>query len=184
MQRRFALLFLLLALISAALAQDSYEALLARAKTGDVTLDYAQLRYAFSASPASHTYSDHDDVQAGYKALHAKDFDKALKISDQILKQKYVSLEGHFIGYVAASELGNKDDAQSRRDILKHLIDGILHSGDGKTPATAYIVISTDEEYFLLHHVWGAGLPKLQSLVADKGHSYDKLVFTGDDGNE
>jgi hypothetical protein len=53
------------------------------------------------------------------------------------------------------------------------LVDSILSSGDGKTPETAYHVISVDEEYAVLNTL-GFKVVK-QSLMESKGHSYDKM---------
>jgi hypothetical protein len=53
-------------------------------------------------------------------------------------------------------------------------ISEILKSGDGKTPETAYIVYSIDEEYRLLTYL---GMkPEMQMLSVFEGQYYDILV--------
>lgn len=52
----------------------------------------------------------------------------------------------------------------------------VLNSGDGKSQATAYTVISTEEEYIILR-VFGLR-PGKQSLLSENGHYYDRLDAT------
>jgi hypothetical protein len=62
------------------------------------------------------------------------------------------------------------------------LIDSIRSSGDGKSPATAWVVISVDEEYAVLRAL--GFKPSGQSLLRQNGHSYDVMKTKSDDGTE
>jgi hypothetical protein len=60
-------------------------------------------------------------------------------------------------------------------------MESVLKSGDGRTPESAYTVISTDEEYAFLG-VLGLKM-KTQSLIKVKNSSYDLLEVVDKEGN-
>jgi hypothetical protein len=66
--------------------------------------------------------------------------------------------------------------------VFRGLIDSIRSSGDGKSPATAWVVISVDEEYAVLRAL--EFKPSGQSLLRQNGHSYDVMKAKNDDGTE
>jgi hypothetical protein len=88
--------------------------------------------------------------------------DTFIKDSEAWLKQCPVDAKVHLM---RASLLMKKDDFQGHfyhRMMYYGLMTSIVSSGDGKSPKTAYKVISVDEEYTFLNHI-GAKL-KRQSL--------------------
>ena len=82
----------------------------------------------------------------------------------------------------AHRQLGNAEKADLHKFLFEGLIQSVEKSGDGKTPATAFVVISTDEEYVLLH--WQGLQPTGQSLINQDGHSYDKMTAVNSKTNE
>jgi hypothetical protein len=83
---------------------------------------------------------------------------------------------------VAQRELGQADLAAYHKFVFEGLLNSIRNSGDGKTVDTAFIVISTDEEYALFNYL---GLrPQSQSLIKEKDHNYDRMVALDPRTNE
>lgn len=111
-----------------------------------------------------------------WSALKEKNYQDALKNADVVLKADYADIDTHYVEYLAYNELKNGDLSNIHGFIFHGLLKSITDSGDGKSPDTAFQVIEVHEEYVLLHAL-GIGLPKQQSLVQSKGHSFDKITF-------
>lgn len=153
---------------------DSYESLLARLKGGDRTVDFKALRMAYAESKGYNPYGGASEARrAMFAALNAKKFEEALKQADKALERNYLDIMGHVVAQAAQRELGHADKADFHRFVAIGLVNSILASGDGKKEETAYVVISTDEEYALFQVL---GLhPMGQSLAHKDGHSYDVM---------
>jgi hypothetical protein len=176
-------LLLIFFLCRAAFAQETpkakltYEDMVERAKGGDQTIDFRQLRLAYMDSK---TYSKGPDTETQKKAmmaaLNSKDFPGAIKNADVVLASNYVDMDAHFAKYIANRELNATDRADFHKFVLQALMKSITDFGDGKTPETAFQVIQVHEEYVLLRFM-GVGLPESQSLLHKNGHSYDEIKF-------
>jgi hypothetical protein len=182
--------FILLALVAVArptAAQrkpSEYSTLLASLKAGNTDVDYARLRLSYMDSPERKEAKDTSDSEkAMMNAFNAKDFAKAIGQADIVLANEYVNLDAHLVEAVANKQLGAVEKADFHRTVLHGLIDSILKSGDGKSPKTAWVVISVHEEYVVLQ-VLGFTLSQ-QSLLHQDGHSYDEMKAKNDqDGSE
>lgn len=126
--------------------------------------------------------SDRDSRQKMFAALNAKDYQNALELANKILAGNFLDINAQFGAYVAHRELGDADDAEKHKFFLQGLIRSIEKSGDGKTPATAFVVISTDEEYALLN--WQGLRATAQALLNQGGHSYDRMTALNPKTNE
>jgi hypothetical protein len=117
-----------------------------------------------------------------FAALNAKEYEQSLEPAGKILAKNYVDLNAHFVSYVANRELGRTERATFHKFMFDGLMKSITGHGDGKTPETAFVVISTDEEYVLFNFL---GLrPAGQSLVNQDGHSYDRMAANDPKTNE
>jgi len=156
-------------------AKPTYEALLERVKKNDQTVDFKELRLAYTETREYGPYGgDAASRRNMFAALKANEFDKALESASTILAGNYLDIMGHFGSFVAQRELGHADQATYHRFVFEGLLNSIKNSGDGKTTDTAFVVISTDEEYALFNYL---GLrPTDQALIKEKGHSYDKMT--------
>ena len=154
--------------------KQKYEALLEKVKAGDPSVNFKDLRMAYTESQGYSPYGgDSEAGKAMFSALKDKDYEKALGYADTILRQKYVDIFAHLVSALAYTELKNPERAKYHHAIVEGLIQSILKSGDGKSIETAYVVISTDEEYALFNVL---GLRRAsQALVKDKDHNYDKM---------
>jgi hypothetical protein len=54
----------------------------------------------------------------------------------------------------------------------------ILVTGDGKSAATAYVVIAVEEEYSLMRAL--GDRPKNQALIHQDDHAFDRMEVTDD----
>jgi hypothetical protein len=164
-------------------ATAEYKALMERAKNGDQTVDFRRLRLAYADSDAYGKADTDGQKEAMWAALNAKDFHAAIKNADAVLEGDYADMDAHFVKSAAYSELRQTDLSDIQKFIFRGLLKSITDSGDGKTPETALQVIQVHEEYVVLHSK-GVGLPKSQSLVQSKDHSYDKIVFNDPDNGQ
>ena len=87
------------------------------------------------------------------KAYREKDFTKFATLSKAWLEQVPVDAEIHYVRAQALTNLGEWSGAAYHWHCFYGLIHSIAASGDGKTPETAFKVISVSEEYSLLGEI-------------------------------
>ena len=158
-------------------AGPKYYDLLAKLQGGDTKIDFRALRIAYSATDDASAYgSDRDERQVMNKALSDKKYKDAIKSADKILKTDYVNPYAHAAKAIAYRELGDAAKSEFHKAVYLGLINSIVAGADGKTPETAYVVISTEEEYAVMQALgYQAGG---QSLQNSGGHTFDVLRGT------
>ena len=163
---------------------SEYATLLAQLKAGNTGIDYVRLRLSWMDSPEYKHAKDTTKEEEGMgAALGQKNYAEALKDAEVVLASDYVNMDAQFVAYAANDGLSNKEKAEFHRTVFRGLVDSILHSGDGKSAATAWVVINTHEEY-VVFRVLGYR-PGNQSLMNADGHSYDVMkVKSAEDGTE
>jgi hypothetical protein len=178
-----AVLLFLLPSVAAQEPAPTYAALLEKVKAKDPDVDFAALRMAFTETDAYAPYGgDRDTRKAMFAALNEKNYAKAVECAEKILAQDFLDINAHLGAARAHKELHNDERADFHRDVGMGLITSILRSGDGKSPETAFVVISTDEEYVLMNFL---GIrPSGQSLLHKDQHSYDLMKGTEQDSGE
>jgi hypothetical protein len=156
---------------------SAYQKLVQRVKGGDRSVDFKEIRLAYSDFSEMHSVPDTAaDKKAMNEALRAHQYEAALKHAEVVLDADYVDMDAHFGEYIADRELKRPEPAAFHKFVLEGLLKSITNSGDGKTPETAYEVIEVHEEYVLLRFM-GVGLPESQSLLRKDQHSYDEIKF-------
>lgn len=159
----------------------SYVGMLERARRGDRSIDFGAMRMAYTETADYNPYGG-DVRREMFGALGASKFEEALSVAEKALEKNYVDLNAHYVAFVANRELKRVDRAEFHRTMFAGLIESIQRSGDGKSAETAFVVISTTEEYVLLNVL---GLrPAGQALIHDKGHSYDLMTGVDPKTNE
>lgn len=192
MSRHYIIALLVLFLSSTALysqqeqpksKQSEYASLLARVQGGDLSIDFQRLRFSYMESPERHKAKDtSDEEKAMWQALNKKDFKKAIAAADVVLANEFVNLDAHFVEFQAYRGLEDAAKSDFHKSVFSGLLKSITGSGDGKSPETAYIVISTHEEYVVLGVL---GLqPGKQSVMHEGGHSYDLLEAINQESKE
>jgi len=150
---RFFLLAFFVFAFSPAFAQGGgqavYDMFVAQLKGGNTSTDYQALRYAFAETPAYNPYGLGPTSEM-MRASNGGDLDQALKLAEQILASNYVDIDAHMVSFSVYSRRGDMEKAEFHRAVARGLISSISASGDGKTPETAFPVISVREEYIYL----------------------------------
>ena len=167
----------LLVVASAPLAiAASYDELVAQAKQRPADVDYAALRQAYAESDRYDGYNtDLVALRAPLlKAYADGNCDTVLKQGQAILEKNYVFLDAHFMLSACYRKLGQIAESERHVAATRGLAQAILASGDGKTPATVFVVISVAEEYSVIG-IQGARRIQ-QALIAEGGHNYDVIT--------
>ncbi len=165
-------------------ADPSYADLVKRAAEGDLTVDFKALRLGCAATKGCNPRGEDFDRYSMRQAMAQMQYEKALDFARKLISIGFVNIEAHNISARAYQSLNMPDQAKMERDLTNALLRSITNSGDGKSKATAYRVITEDEEYFALAAL-KLPLPISQSLVEDKQHAYDVLsVEDPDTGRE
>jgi|SRR3982750_2407100 hypothetical protein len=168
--------------ISESPGKSRYADLLEELKNGDTKIDYKALRIAYSETKDASPYgADRDARKAMNAAFNQKKFKEAIKAADEILKSTYVNADAHAVESLAYRELGNAQKADFHKAVYLGLLNSIISGADGKTAQTAYVVISTDEEYSVMRAL-GYSVSS-QSLSNQGGHTFDILTGTDPKAN-
>ena len=92
-----------------------------------------------------------------FAAIEQEDWSGVESLAIPWLEACPVDIDIHIAQAVALDELGREEESGHHLLWHKGLVDSILRSGDGRTPETAWVVISIAEEYSILH-VFGMSL--------------------------
>ncbi len=167
---------------SVAAPHESYDALVAKAETDGLSVDYTALRVAYAASDRNDPLGFSMDRNIGVmmNAMNGGDCDKALENSERVLKASFINILAHLVRSECLNKRGELARAAREDTIIGGLRDSIFLSGDGDTKKTAFVVVTLDEERFVL---LTKGLKETQqALIQDEGHSYDRVEGTSKDG--
>jgi hypothetical protein len=129
-----------------------YEDLVAQVKQGRTDIDYAALRSAYAESAFYDGYNTDIMSLRGplQKAFADGDCEGAIRQGQAILEKNYVFVDAHFVLGVCYRRLGQAEQSERHTATARGLIKAIFASGDGKTPETAFVVISVAEEYSVI----------------------------------
>jgi hypothetical protein len=163
-------------------AQPAYESLLERAQRGDPGLDFTALRMASAARLAKASAADPELRKKMFEALHQDQWAAVIETGNQVLAQNYVDIDAHMFVAYAHEKSHEPEKAALHRTVGNGLMRSILASGDGRTPKTAFVVVSVEEEYAVLRH--HRLTPGEQTLATTEGHSYDVLTAQTDTHEE
>jgi hypothetical protein len=152
---------------------SEYNALVARAQKLDSTVDYGDLRWAYTRTKA---YSPdkgeaHDRAAKMWSAFDQDRLDEALKEARAVLELEFVNIDAHVVSSTIYRGRDDSTHAYFHNILFGKLVESILHSGDGKSKKSAYKVISVAEEKPVLG-VLGLSAHG-QSLVIDNGNGLD-----------
>ncbi|MCD4786377.1 MAG: DUF4919 domain-containing protein [Candidatus Eremiobacteraeota bacterium] len=153
----------------------TYKQLLGKALKFDKSLDFEKLRLAYARTSY---YNPYDNSQKKTKdemmaALKAKQYKKSIALANSLLKKNFLNPDAHLICFYAYRGLKDKKNASFHNYMLNGIVASILKSGSGKTPASAYKVISIKEEYAVLGSLSLSVLK--QKLIRKNGNDYDKM---------
>ncbi|MCL4239129.1 MAG: DUF4919 domain-containing protein [Anaerolineae bacterium] len=151
-----------------------YDELLAAAQASPAGADFHTLRMAYARSGAYAPYTfNRASVQMLHQALTARDLDAALEAAHDLLSANYLDIEAHMVADYVHTLRGSGEQAAYHRAFAQGLIGAILATGDGRSQDTAFIVLSTAEEYTVLRLLGYQST--MQRLVREDNHAYDVL---------
>ncbi len=146
--------------------------------------DFFSLRMAFTKSEL---YSPYDRSTSKRHArmrelMDDEKYSEALMIADSIFTKNFVDINTHlYCGYIYR-KIGDDENSNLHYNIYDGLIHSIIASGDGKSPKTAFLVISTDEEYIILEHFQ---MQHLEQWLSHEGvYDFDVMRAKTQDGKE
>lgn len=146
---------------------DEYSKLVARAQSGDQTVDFHALRFAFLKSAAHKRGGLLGDSMAlqkeMYAAVQANDAAKARTLAENLISADYINMHGHKVLRQACAILKDQACADREHFIEFGLLNSITHSGDGKTCKTGWEVVTVAEEYFII--AMSGARPQGQALI-------------------
>jgi hypothetical protein len=160
-------------------ADATYDKLVQRAKAGDPTVNFAELRVAYvkSTSYRRNRGEDADRLSALRKAMFEaadkRDAAAIIPICNAILDKNFIDLDAHKFLKHAHDDLGHRDLAEHHRVIELGLLKSITAGKDGRSAATAWSVVTVDEEYFVLRMLEVKLIE--QRLVPIGAHNYDVM---------
>lgn len=130
----------------------NYNTLLERVKASNPDIDFFQLRMVYANTSDYDPYNDElsNYKKSMYDALNDNNYKEAIEHARGILKRNYVDIDAHLVCEIAYDGLKNAEKRDYHSYIADGLIESILHSGDGKSPETAFIIIDISEEYEVL----------------------------------
>jgi hypothetical protein len=137
-------------ILNYAKADKDYIALVAKFKREEGTsLDFDAIVRIY---PLTSNYSPYANVEQAQKLLafesmEQQNWEACLTATSLILEENYTSLTGHYGAMVCHSELGQSDLSQYHNVMLDGFMDAIWRSGDGKTPASAFYITSSNDLY-------------------------------------
>lgn len=141
--------------------------------------DYTALRMAYAAQPGfSSFWNVEPERQAVFTAIRSKDYKSALELSKAWLEKVPVDAEVHYLRGHFLKKAGDIPGSMHHFHCFYGLMRSITATGDGKSPKTAWKVISVSEEYALLNEIDAKLID--QSLV----DSCDKMHVSLPDGTE
>ncbi len=160
---------------AAALTAQDYETLLDEVRAGN-SRDFLRLRLAYTHSeyyqPYDKTLSEkHRDMT---RMIESGEFRTALETASDILTIVFTDIRSHLYSGFIYEQLDNQTLKRYHYDIVEGLLSSILTHGNGTTPYSAYVVISTLEEHELLD--WQGFEMIHQRLTRQGENHYDVLL--------
>ena len=164
-------------------AHAKYDELAAKVRSGDLNVDWQEMRLAAEVGGVAGDYDLQDANQKGIKAFNDGKFEDSLKIAAEMIAHNIANGDGHFLALISLTHLGRSAEANKEHAMLDAFFGSIMRSGDGKTAKTAWFTVNVHEEYLVIRLLLHMNL-KSQSLSSQNGHSYDVMTVTDDAGKE
>ncbi|MCB0277694.1 MAG: DUF4919 domain-containing protein [Calditrichaeota bacterium] len=151
---------------------------------GGLSQDFFTLRMAYTKTGAYTPYGEtsRDSLNKAGALFEEKRFSEALTVLNNVLRENYVSISTHSYASYAWEMLGDSTRALFHLNMYQGLLNSIYDYGNGNSPQSAYIVISTREEYEFLN--WFGLQFKEQNLIAADEYSFDLMKAVDPETNE
>ena len=159
-----------------------YPELLRRFQAADTTLSLEQIRHFYYGTATRPDYDPYkmakiDALREAFEkdTPNKEDWEKAANEIDKELETDPTNIRFHLYKHIIYSNLYGQDSekAVDAHNQVVMLLSAVTSTGDGSSKETAFHVISVADEYGIMD-IFGLS-PTMQSLVEDKGQSYDVM---------
>jgi len=154
--------------------KKEYLTLVEKLKKGSTDVNFGQLRRAFvewkvaGGNPGPHPKRDEM-----VKAFQSNKNLEAVKVAEEVIESEFYNHNIFGAMTDAYRALGNKEKADYYNGFFHKAQHGLFLSGDGKSPETAYYVLSISEEYRVMNDL--GYTVSFQSLMNINGQAFDVL---------
>lgn len=164
------------------LTEKDYDEMVAKVNKGDMTVDFHQMRLAYTETKQYSPYGGNSERAAITEALQAKNYEKALNLAEERLKKHFVDLNTIYYAAIASKELNKTEESDFYVKVLRKMIDDILKNGDGLTAKTAIFAIGISEQYFIMSILGFQRASK--ALTRENGSTFDVHTSTNPETKE
>ncbi len=120
----------------------------------EASVDFRELRETYGRRVDFASRCErHEERRRASAALVEERFEDTLSLTEAILEKCPVDPSVHLWRGAALFSLGRHAEGEVHKRWYLGLIQSILDSGDGRSAETAYVTISTTEEYAVLSHL-------------------------------
>lgn len=153
---------------------DEYDRLLEAARHNPEKADFFALRMAYVRSPLFNPYITMTNTMFGLRSALQQDSIETIGAGLQaVLRDDYLDIETHAFAFRFYEQNGQASKAVYHRQFMHGLLDSIIRV-DGRTPETAFRVITIREEYAVMGAL---GMPvETQRKASLNGSHFDILT--------
>ncbi len=155
-----------------------YKALMAKFTKDWASLsldEFYMLYFGQSVDPSYDPYAIRDGVTAELKRLYSEEkYEEGIIEGNKLLPKYPLDIDVNWYLGMCHYKLEQYDLYERYVGVYRCIMLGIVSTGDGDTPKTAYVVITVDDEYEILDYLSYA-MDK-QELLDKDGHSFDKII--------
>lgn len=146
----------------------------------DAPFDFSVLRNNYGRRmDFSDRCSHRENAERASQALVNGDFQEVISLTEPLLTECPVDPSFHLWRAAALQAAGRKEEAETHKRWYLGLMQSVLESGDGSSADTAYVTISTGEEYATLTYL---GLTPRRQAVLQGSPPVDVVSVVDDAG--
>jgi hypothetical protein len=162
---------------------DLYKNLMNRFKDSDSTLtanDYSLLYYGQCFQKEYNPYgSDRENFEEFKKHYQKEEYEKALPFVLKMIAKNPMDVQMTFKALVCYHYMKDEENKAKMNTRYENILLTIIESGDGKTAATAFVVMKVSDEYELMNNMQVQNT--MQSLVQDPAGPCDMMTLKPND---
>lgn len=147
-----------------------YDTMLKKVKGGDLSIDFARFRLAYTETKDYSPYGGAELRAKMMQDFRAGDYRKAVESAQEMLKINYPDLLSHQILSLCYDKLEKPKDAEFHSAVLDAMLDAILKN-DGRSAKTGIIAIGISEQYFIMS--WLGYERQSKALLREEGSIFD-----------
>jgi Domain of unknown function (DUF4919) len=145
-----------------------YEAMVKKVRDGDMSVDFQDMRLAFTETKQYSPYGGTTERTEMFSALREKNYEQALSLAEKRMKDYFIDLHAQYVAAVASKQLNKTEKAEFHAKVFKKMMDDIFKHGDGLTAKTAILAIGVPEQYFIMDYL---GFQRVSKSLAREGSS-------------